>query len=86
MLLLLLVVNNTSLNKSKQEKVVLLLQQGPKRALFFEISKPAVPCFLMWLIGERAKRATHYQGCTNSSWCGTYIYIYIYIYINVKKI
>ena len=27
---------------------------------------------------ERAKRARHYQGCTNSSWCGTYIYIYIY--------
>ena len=22
------------------------------------------------LIGERAKRARHYQGCTNSSWCG----------------
>ena len=32
------------------------------------------------LIGERAKRARHYQGCTNSSWCGTYIYIYIYVW------
>ena len=27
------------------------------------------------IIGERAKRARHYQGCTNSSWCGIYIYI-----------
>ena len=26
------------------------------------------------IIGERAKRARHYQGCTNSSWCGTYMY------------
>ena len=34
----------------------------------------------MVLIGERAKRARHYQGCTNSSWCGTYIYIYIYVW------
>ena len=25
------------------------------------------------LIGERAKRARHYQGCTNSSWCIIYI-------------
>ena len=33
------------------------------------------------IIGERAKRARHYQGCTNSSWCGIYIYIYIYIYV-----
>ena len=32
------------------------------------------------VIGERAKRARHYQGCTNSSWCGTYIYIYIYVW------
>ena len=32
------------------------------------------------IIGERAKRARHYQGCTNSSWCGTYIYIYIYVW------
>ena len=29
------------------------------------------------IVGERAKRARHYQGCTNSSWCGIYIYIYI---------
>ena len=29
-------------------------------------------------IGERAKRARHYQWCTNSSWCGIYIYIYMY--------
>ena len=32
----------------------------------------------MWffnVIGERAKRARHYQGCTNSSLCGIYIYI-----------
>ena len=34
----------------------------------------------IYIIGERAKRARHYQGCTNSSWCGIYIYIYIYIY------
>ena len=31
----------------------------------------------IFLVGERAKRARHYQGCTNSSWCGTYIYIHI---------
>ena len=29
----------------------------------------------IFIIGERAKRARHYQGCTNSSWCGIYIYI-----------
>ena len=28
----------------------------------------------IFLDGERAKRARHYQGCTNSSWCGIYIY------------
>ena len=33
--------------------------------------------FGIYIIGERAR---HYQGCTNSSWCGTYIYIYIYMY------
>ena len=33
------------------------------------------------VIGERAKRVKHYQGCTNSSWCGTYIYIKV----RVKK-
>ena len=32
------------------------------------------------IIGERAKRARHYQGCTNSSWWGIYMYIYIYMY------
>ena len=32
-------------------------------------------------IGERAKRARHYQGCTNSSWCGIYIYIYVWRYV-----
>ena len=26
------------------------------------------------LIGERAKRARHYQGCTNSSLCDIYMY------------
>ena len=26
------------------------------------------------LIGERAKRARHYQGCPNSNWCGIYMY------------
>ena len=29
-------------------------------------------------IGERAKRERHYQGCTNSSWCGICVYIYMY--------
>ena len=33
------------------------------------------------IIGERTKRARHYQGCTNSSWCGTYIYIYAWRYV-----
>ena len=27
-------------------------------------------------IGERAKRARNYQGCTNLSWCGMCIYMY----------
>ena len=31
---------------------------------------------LMYVIGERAKRARHYEGCTNSSWCGMYICMY----------
>ena len=31
------------------------------------------------IIGEREKRARHYQGCTNSSWCGTYIYVWRYV-------
>ena len=31
------------------------------------------------LVGERAKRARHYQGCTNSSWCGIYIYVWRYV-------
>ena len=31
------------------------------------------------VIGERAKRARHYQGCTNWSWCGIYIYVWRYI-------
>ena len=35
----------------------------------------------VYIIGERAKRARHYRGCTNSSVCGIYIYIYIYIYV-----
>ena len=26
------------------------------------------------VIGERAKRARHYQGCTSSSLCGIYMY------------
>ena len=29
------------------------------------------------ITGERAR---HYQGCTNSSWCGIYIYIYMYVW------
>ena len=33
------------------------------------------------LIGERAKRARHYQGSTNSSWCGIYIYMYVWRYV-----
>ena len=28
------------------------------------------------IIGERAR---HYQGCTNSSWCGIYTYIWRYV-------
>ena len=36
---------------------------------------------LLQIIGKRAKRARHYQGCTNSSWCGIYIYIYGGMYL-----
>ena len=28
-----------------------------------------------YVIGERGKRARHYQGCTNSSLCGIYVYV-----------
>ena len=30
-------------------------------------------------IGERAKRARHYQGCTNSSWCSICVYLWRYV-------
>ena len=30
--------------------------------------------FVMVVIGERAKQARHYVGCTNSSWRGICIY------------
>ena len=33
------------------------------------------PCITF--IGERAKRARHYQGCTNSS-CAVYVYIHMH--------
>ena len=29
---------------------------------------------ITFFIGERAKRARHYQGCTNWSWCVMYRY------------
>ena len=33
------------------------------------------------VVGERVKQARHYQGCTNSSWCGVCVYIYkIYVW------
>ena len=32
-------------------------------------------CKYIHVIGERAKRARHYQGCTNSSLCGIYVYV-----------
>ena len=35
------------------------------------------------LVGERAKRARHYQGCTNSSWCGICVYVYICMEVRV---
>ena len=31
-------------------------------------------CCNWGIIGERAR---HYQGCTNSSWCGTYVWRYV---------
>ena len=31
------------------------------------------------VVGERMKRARHYQGCANSSWCGIYIYVWRYL-------
>ena len=37
--------------------------------------------YIYIFIGERAKRARHYQGCTNSSWYGIYIYIYVWRYV-----
>ena len=39
----------------------------------------------MQLIGERAKRARHYQGCTNLSWCGIYIYLITSILRNIAS-
>ena len=33
----------------------------------------------MWfVVGKRAKRVRHYQGCTNFSWCGICLHIYIF--------
>ena len=36
------------------------------------------------IFGERAKQARHYQGCTNSSWCGIYIFIPPYVTFNTR--
>ena len=33
----------------------------------------------IFIIGERAKRARHYQGRTNSSWCGICVYVWRYV-------
>ena len=39
-----------------------------------QIYSSSSPREIIWrVIGERAKRARHYQGCTNSRWCGIYI-------------
>ena len=34
---------------------------------------------LIIVVGERAMRARHYQGWTNSSLCGIYIYVWRYV-------
>ena len=36
---------------------------------------------MVGVVGERAKRARHYQGCTNSSWCSKCIYTYVWRYV-----
>ena len=36
----------------------------------------------IWSVNWRAKRASHYQGCTNSSWCCIYIYVWRCVYHN----
>ena len=48
--------------------LLLLVEAGGhySRAVFIGI--------LVLIVGERAKQARHYQGCTNSSWCGICIY------------
>ena len=41
------------------------------------VLRPVLVCmyiFVVMIIGERAKRARHYQGCTNLSWCGICVY------------
>ena len=35
------------------------------------------------IIGERAKQARHYQGCTNLSWSGIQ-YVYVIAWVGVK--
>ena len=40
------------------------------------ICRPYVIYIVGLVIGERAR---HYQGCTNSSWCGIYIYVWRYV-------
>ena len=45
-----------------------------QKSLF--LIKSSCSCNTIAIIDERAKRARHYQGCTNSSWCGIYIYMY----------
>ena len=44
---------------------------------FFKYSHKMVDAF----IDEQAKQGRHYQGCTNSNWCYTYIYVYICLYM-----
>ena len=43
------------------------------------LCSPALWDVCVILVGERAKRARHYQGCTNSSCCGIYIYVWRYV-------
>ena len=40
------------------------------------LARSPLSCYMsILLVGERAKRARHYQECTISSWCGIYMFI-----------
>ena len=65
------VLDKRPLETCKYRKLVVLIQ-SEKNDTHHNIEKTDG---LLTIIGERAKRVRHCQGCTNSSWCGIYMCI-----------